>query len=278
MRYHGIGPHGAHALAEILKLPHSGITTLDLAHNRLGAGAAHLGAALEINRTLAHLDVSGNNLRADACRQLADMLQYNVTVKTLAARGNHIGDKGAHHFAAALRSNSTLTSLDLSRNDIGDMGAAALGHSLAANDGLKELDISWNNIRGPGFTAFFGSVKDNAVLAHLRIHHNGMGDAVGALALYVSRSGALQTLDLTSTRLSDAALATLARPLEGSHALEEVHFAGNPFTEAGAQIILKAATTSTSLKKINVKDVQMSQETRNKFMSLSTEKSVIVDV
>jgi hypothetical protein len=75
---------------------------------------------------------------------LATALEINSTLASLDVSGCAISDEGTKALAKALRINSTLASLDMSACSISIEGARALAKALTANTSLSSLNISSN--------------------------------------------------------------------------------------------------------------------------------------
>ncbi|KAI8805614.1 hypothetical protein BJ742DRAFT_901591 [Cladochytrium replicatum] len=279
MKHHGLGPKGAQAIAEVLET-NTTLTMLDLSDNWIESGGEFIGKSLHTNYTLTHLNLSNNRLGAKGGKEMAEMLRENNTLKTLILRGNKLTDREAECFAGGLRDNSCLQVLDLSYNQIGDIGAIALGHGLGGNDALKELNLAWNNIRSKGFTGLLTSLRDNMGLMKLNLESNGLGDNGVPLAAFLSKSSAIQSVNIRATRASDVAMLAIAKSVEGSSSLKELDVSENPFMDAGAIALLKAALTSNSMQGLFMKNIKMTKETRTKMDEVRKEKPElqIVDV
>lgn len=82
MKYHGVGPKGARAIAQVLEY-NKHIQHLDLESNCCGSGGFYIASALRTNSTLVHLDLSRNALGIYAGKEFSEMLSENSTLKTL---------------------------------------------------------------------------------------------------------------------------------------------------------------------------------------------------
>ncbi|KAJ3209699.1 hypothetical protein HDU67_005993 [Dinochytrium kinnereticum] len=274
IRHRGLGPKGAQAIAVVLE-SNSTITKLDLSSNWIESGGAYLGRSLQINRTLVTLDLSDNKLGLLGGADIAEMLGYNSTLRNLCLSGNTLGDKEAVHLAEGLRQNSTLQVLDVSHNTIGDMGAIALGAGLAGNDSLKELNLAWNHIRSRGIGGFLMHIKDNPVLSTLNLQNNGLGENGQAVGAYLLKTNAIVSLDLSRTRITDAALITIAKGLEQNYSIKDLDVSENPFGDQGAPAFFKAILSSNCLRKIHLRSLKFTKETRAKLEELKAEKPEI---
>ncbi|KAJ3333753.1 hypothetical protein HDU76_004249 [Blyttiomyces sp. JEL0837] len=195
LRHHGLGVKGAQAVAAVLENNNT-ITCLDLSNNWIESGGAYIGRSLQINRTLAYLNLTDNRLGLQGGLEMAEMLSFNGSLKTLILKGNSLGDKEATSLAEGLRQNSTLQTLDISNNKIGDLGAIALGSGLIHNDSLKELNLGWNEIRARGIAGFCNNAKENNTLGTLALDDNGITDNAQGVGAFLQKSNSIMSLSL----------------------------------------------------------------------------------
>ncbi|KAI9093028.1 hypothetical protein DFS34DRAFT_269442 [Phlyctochytrium arcticum] len=272
MPYHGLGAKGAQALALVLEQPSSTLKVLDLTQNYVEEGGVFLGRALQMNRMLVHLDLSGNRLGFEGSHEIAEMLHFNGTLKDLILKDNKLSDREAGLFGEGLRQNSVLQVLDLSHNDIGDLGAIALGAGLASNDALKELNLGWNKIRHKGMAGMFGAIKDNLFLTTLNLESNGIGDNGAPVAAYLIKNNIIQNLNIRRTRCSDAAMVIIGKGVEGNYSLRELDASDNPWSDAGAQALFKGILNASSLRKVYIRNIKFTKTLRAKMDEIRAEK------
>ncbi|KNC97964.1 uncharacterized protein SPPG_06952 [Spizellomyces punctatus DAOM BR117] len=271
MPHHGLGPKGAHALAQVLE----GNTTLkriDLTNNWIESGGAYLGRSLQINRALVYLNLTGNRLGYEGSHEIAEMLQFNASLKTLILKDNKLGDREAQLFSEGLRQNSCLQVLDLSYNEIGDIGAIALGVGLVGNDALKELNLGWNQIRHRGIAGLLNGLKDNLILTHLNLESNGLGENGAAVASFLLKNNAIQVLNLRRTRCGDGAIGTIGKAIEQNYSLKEFDCSDNLWTDQGAQLLFKGLMNSSSMRKLYMQNIKLTKDIRVKIDELKAEK------
>ncbi|CAF1127706.1 unnamed protein product [Adineta steineri] len=184
------------------------LTTLNLAHNRVGAiGTQHLALVLRNNNSmLTMLDLDWNYLGDEGIRYLASQTEnkayttipifenitgvlrfsgrcYNPenTTKTLGVRnalttlnlrGNNISAIGAKYLGHAIQNNTTLTTLNLDINSIGDEGVQHLALALQNNTTLTTLSLQINNIRAEGAHYLAIALQCNQTLTTLNLQNN----------------------------------------------------------------------------------------------------------
>ena len=198
----------------------TGLTSLDLGSNSIGADGARALAALT---GLTSLALGSNSIGADGARALAAL----TGLTRLYLGSNNIGDDGARALAAL----TGLTSLDLHNNGIGADGARAL----AALTGLTSLDLRNNGIGADGARALTALTG----LTSLDLSSNDIG-ADGARALTVLTG--LTCLDLSFNGIG----ADGASALAALTSLTSLHLGWNSIGDDGAHA-LAALTSLTSL-------------------------------
>lgn len=127
------------------------LTSLSVADNQLSPFTGHaIASLLERDKSLTHLDISGNSLTHTGGMLVADQLELMLGIKPrefLKIVLWEIEESKYHGRNAKKRTKifTTLTSLNMSRNGIGPSVAASLFHSLKhPNCTLTHLDVSDN--------------------------------------------------------------------------------------------------------------------------------------
>ena len=249
--YNGIGPVGANAVAAMVAMVAvtGGLTITSLAGNELGEeGTKALCEALEQNKTLKELDISGD---------------------WFGNKGSNIGGSaGAKHVAKMLDVNGALTKLSLAKNEFGEEGTKAICEALEQNKSLKELDISgdWSGNKGSNIGGSAGAkyvakmLGVNGALTATNLLHNNL-DAESAKLLAevakqkgISLCGILRdqtTADFSNQNLKLLDAILLATDL--SHAivtggLMGLNFWHNNLKDDGVSAVCKAIQSNKETK------------------------------
>lgn len=249
---------------------------VDLSSNAIGAGGAHIFAALEYNQTLRRLVLTDNALGVDGLAGLSALLP-DLPLVHLGLAGNCLGDREAEELAAGLKGNTALHSLDLGNNAIGDIGAIALGAALAGHPALESLSLAGNCIRARGLAGFIAGLRDNSVLGELNLAGLGIGDAAQPLGTWLARCG-LQSLNVSRTRLTDVGMAALAKGVEAGYKLRDLVCSHNPFSDGGAVPLFRAAAACSTLRRLEVRGVRLSRDGRARMAEMRAERDNIVVV
>ena len=157
--------------------------------------------ALSNNKTLAVLDISGNDdIGPNGCQLLANV--RNTSLIELIMRGCSVGDDGADHIGKMLLLNKSISSVDLGDNNIKDDGVKLLVEYLMSNTILKQLDLGHNDITSIGagylsklFTCNVCTVND------IRLNDNALEDEGVDLVLQ-SITATMELVGLSNTKMT----------------------------------------------------------------------------
>mmetsp|Transcript_9150 Transcript_9150/g.37714 ORF Transcript_9150/g.37714 Transcript_9150/m.37714 type:complete len:332 (+) Transcript_9150:38-1033(+) len=137
---------GCTELARGLALNRS-LAHLALSNNQIGpSGAAALAVALMSNDTLTHLDLGGNDIGDEGCVALSVYIAKTTSLQRLALDRNRVACNGCEDLVDALLESCSLTALDLFGNEIGTRGWAAIAGLLNDGASLTELNLAMNSI------------------------------------------------------------------------------------------------------------------------------------
>ena len=149
-----IGPVGAKSVAAMVAVT-GVLTKLSLARNNLGEeGTKAICEALEQNKTLKELDLSGGFLSnsniggAAGAKHVAKMLGVNGGLTALDLSFNELKDEGVSAVCEAILSNkeTKLASLSMVETRIGPVGAKSVAAMVAVTGALTSLDLSNNSL------------------------------------------------------------------------------------------------------------------------------------
>ena len=174
---------------------------MSLAENYLEEeGTKAICEALEQNKTLKELDISGGGYRGNigglaGAKHVAKMLGVNGGLTSIDVRRNNIAGDGAVQLAAAVLGNlrieifsgipikemraNSLTELDLKGEDVGVEGGMVVAGLLPVMGSLTSLDLSLNQLCGldghgrgtytaDGITAIADALRVNGSLTEVR--------------------------------------------------------------------------------------------------------------
>ncbi|CAM9188432.1 unnamed protein product [Choristocarpus tenellus] len=150
--------------------------------------------AMELNRSLALLNLSGNKIgdaetlnivQPDTItggEAISEMMKENHTLKDLDLAWNNIRLKSALEMGIALRENNGLTALSVAHNSFSEDASKEIGDSLRHNVTLQTLNLSFNGVTPSATMVIASACKANQSLTSLNLDGNMLGQK-GAAAL-----------------------------------------------------------------------------------------------
>ncbi|KAL0229657.1 hypothetical protein GEMRC1_009722 [Eukaryota sp. GEM-RC1] len=169
-----IGPEGAIAIAEALKV-NSSLSTINLYNNSIGPeGAIAIAEALKVNSSVSTINLYNNSIGPEGAIAIAEALKVNSSVSTINLHSNSIGNEGAIAIAAALKVNSSVSTINLHSNSIGNEGAIAIAAALKVNSSVSTINLHSNSIGNEGAIAIAAALKVNSSVSSIYLHSNSI--------------------------------------------------------------------------------------------------------
>jgi hypothetical protein len=151
------------------------------------AGAKHVAKMVRVNGGLTKISLAKNMLGEEGTKAICEALEQNKTLKELDISGDGFGasniggSAGVKHVAKMLGVNGGLTSINMSGNNLTDSGRDMTGikelaAALGVNGGLTSLNLSSNQLCGyvygtytaEGITAIADALRVNGALTEVR--------------------------------------------------------------------------------------------------------------
>ncbi|XP_022801605.1 leucine-rich repeat-containing protein 74B-like isoform X1 [Stylophora pistillata] len=262
-RHRLLGAKGGQALAAALEL-NTTLASLDLHENFLeGEGGAAIAAMLKENCYITELDVSSNKLGSYGCMSMCDMLQNNVSLLKIDLSDNGFSDKDTVYLLDAFKGNDKVTWMNLSHNKFSEKSGENLGLGISFNDAMEYLDLSWNHIRRKGATEITKGLRTNCTLNTLNLSYNGFSnDGAVALGEAIRANNTLIELNISHNRITTQGALCIAKGLEGNNTVEILKICGNPIGVPGAMAIISAAKnySDSALTELHFKDIYLDEE------------------
>jgi len=260
---HGLGDHGAVAIAHVLE-DNQHVTTLELAGNGIGPrGMGALGRMLANNSNVERVDLSYNRLRSEGLARAAEHLgSGRCKLQQVDFGANGFLDMDAPEVCTALSGNTDLLVLSFRNNNFGDMAAKHFGTLLSANTTLEELDLSGNNIRTRGAQMLAEGLSTNVRLCKLNLNSNGVGSVgMTALAEALGGNSTLTQLHVAGNNIGDAGAVALAAALSGRKTMAKVDISNNPISTKGMKALFEAVAASGGACELAFDGIVLDEET-----------------
>ncbi|KAH9593347.1 Leucine-rich repeat [Trypanosoma melophagium] len=258
LAYNDISLRGAKTLADALQHGFNSLQFLDLSYNNLNAEAVNaITSAIETHEVLGTLLLRGNPIGGECGDSIMKLLQRTSSLTTLDLAGTDQDMKSIVQIARGLMQNTTLTSLNLGRplTDNPDDVAYSVHHlslALKENRTLKSLDLSHFSITDELLRLLTSTLSDSAVVS-LSLRGNKLSQDSGAtLAKLLQHRTDFILLDLTANRLRDVGAVSLATAVAAHPGLSELYLSSNSIGGTGITAIAKAIATNTSLTSLEL--------------------------
>ncbi|XP_071162438.1 leucine-rich repeat-containing protein 74A-like [Mytilus edulis] len=271
MKYHGLGPLGAKAIALPLRSNRK-IEKVNIEGNWIESqGAIYLAQMLANNIYLTELHLAENKIGNDGAKAISEMLLKNDMIHTVDLSGNDIDDNGAEVICSTLMKNTTIKHVYLSKNSFEERAAISFKHVLLHNESLDTIDLSWNHIRTRGASAIAEGLQENFGLKTINLAMNGfslMGSE--AIGKAIKQNRTLRSLDISHNRIPQDGAKYIAKGLSENDGLQELKIGSNPLGSEGPLNILQAIEkndicTVTELDLSNVLVTEEFQELQDKL-------------
>ncbi|XP_061174832.1 leucine-rich repeat-containing protein 74B-like isoform X2 [Saccostrea echinata] len=255
MKYHGLGPNGAKAIAWPLKT-NKKIEKINLEGNWIEAeGSIYLAKMLKNNIYVTELHLAENRIGNEGAEAISDMLQKNDMIYSLDLSGNNIEDYGAEKICRMLLKNSSIKHLYLANNNFEERAAGWLREVLITNETLETVDLSWNHLRTRGAVAIAEGVQENYGLRVLNLAMNGFAqDGSEAMGKALKNNRTLLELDLSHNRIPEAGAAAISQGLQHNDTLKVLRMASNPLGGDGPLQLLNVISNN-DMSEIRVLDL-----------------------
>ena len=223
------GDHLVMCLSECLKEDNM-VQKIDLHgyynKNITSEGVIKIVEAINVNKTLQELYITGNNISDDGAAAISDALKGNNSLQILKMSYNNITSEGAIKIAEAIKVNKTLQELDISNNNISDDGAAAISDALKSNNSLQMLKMSENKTTSVGVKLIAEAIKVNTTLQNLDISENNIlnfDDGAAAIGDALKSNSSLQILDMSYNNITSEGAKLIAEGIKVNTTLHTLY-------------------------------------------------------
>ena len=233
---------------QFLDLSGSSITT---------EGLAYLAEGLEVNKSLASLNISDNEL-GPKCQPLIKPLMVCNLIE-LDISNNKLGDTGLqlliNIFQQTSGTYSRLQTLNIGKNNITSFGATKIFDILSKNLTVKKLIMDENNLTGRGISSIVSLLFENSTLNHLSFYDCCLNyEGADALGTGLSRNFHINTLILGKNPLKDEGVKLLIAGIKDNSTITTLDLSGCKIQDEGAKLIAELITNNHVITKIDLKD------------------------
>ena len=232
------------------------------------------------------LELNDNEIPEDAGEAISSVILSNRKLERLVLDNNNIG-KGLLHVAKALQKLDSLQVLGLSNNDMPKEVSNELALAIERNQSLKILQINDNNLESSSNNILEALCKlsslhslelqsnqlypdtgqclsfvisKNVQLNQLLLHNNNIGKGMFHIAKALQQLNTVQILNLSNTNMPKETCHDLALAIKCNQCLHTFKLCNNNL-HSSVSIILKALSKLSSLKELDLKATQISEDT-----------------
>ncbi|KAK3093805.1 hypothetical protein FSP39_020448 [Pinctada imbricata] len=271
MRYHGLGPSSAKAIALVLKLGivpvsyflrHIEDTEIAMRYHGLGPSSAKaIALVLKLGKVpvsyfLRHIEDTEryHGLGPSSAKAIALVLKVGHVEDTeIAMRYHGLGPSSAKAIALVLKDNISLEKLDIRGNWIESEGGESVARMLEENDYITDICLADNKLGLEGIQSICRMLKVNAGLRRIDLSDNGfeVPEAV-ELAQAIENNKYLKVLNLSHNRFGEKAGEILGPAIGANDILDVLDLSWNHLRQNGAIAVAKGIKENVRLKKCNL--------------------------
>ncbi|XP_040203072.1 NACHT, LRR and PYD domains-containing protein 3-like isoform X3 [Rana temporaria] len=244
----------------------SQIEELRLSSNHLTESSCpHLASGIRNNQTLRTLDLSNNNLEGPDFRDLMEALTTS-RIEKLQLYDNHLTDSSCPHLASGIRNNQTLRTLDLSDNNLEGPHFRDLMEALTTSR-IEELRLYDNHLTDSSCPHLTSGIRNNQTLRTLDLTDNNLGGPHFRDLMEALTTSRIEELRLYDNHLTDSSFPHLASGIRNNQTLRTLDLSMNNLGGPHFRDLMEALTTSR-IEELQIRDNNLSEETRRELRNL----------
>ncbi|KAL0275860.1 UNVERIFIED_CONTAM: hypothetical protein PYX00_003584 [Menopon gallinae] len=255
----GLGPRSWQACSRLIKKAHC-LEELEVKATPLNEQVMIVFCkALKVGSKLSSLTLSRCGLSGRYLIILTEALKFNTSVQALTLADNNLTPSDAVQLGALLRTNNTLRFLDISNNVIEDSGCEHLCKGLAeqTGEGLEAL-VLWNTHLtencGPHLALLLSS---SSPLETLNIGQNNISTGgLVAMKSAMIRNHHLKQLGVQSAKINCEGVSALAEVLKANAHLRRIDARSNEIGPDGLRALKAALEAGAKVHRIDLDDSQ----------------------
>ena len=227
---------------------------LNFGSNKLHtSGAIKIARSLQKISSLTKLYINHNNITHEAADDIAAAISCNIHLQELNLGNNNLQTSGIIKIVRYLQEISLLQKLYIHHNNITDEAAEDIGTIILCNNHLQELNLDKNNLQTSGTIKIAKSLQKILLLTKLYISHNNIThEAADDIAAAISCNIHLQELNLGSNNLQTSGTIKIAKCLQKISSLIKLYINHNNITHEAADDIAAAISCNAKLQEVDI--------------------------
>ena len=235
--------------------------------------------ALKENKSLKRLYLE--NIAGEELNLFLEAIIENENINSLVISHCSLSEKNTQVLTELLKINSKIKLFGLTNNGpLDDVNFFNILAALIENKNITNLDFSWLELRHRG-ESLVELLNANSTIETLNLTSTMITDNDARLiATALEKNTPLKKLNLQlNSLLSGEGIKTIARTLSTNSSLTELNLSKMPIGEAEAEVILDALKTNYTLRKLKLNGlaVTLSQESYNKIETKLNENKEIFE-
>ena len=216
--------------------------------NLLLAYGASLVCALDSNKSVKHIDLSGGGIQPNQVGAIAYELKHNNLITYLNLSNTQLTEVSCNVISDAFKINRSLIHIDLSNNNIGYKGAKFLSDALKLNKYISTINLSNDNMDEAGAIFIAELLGANNSIVRINLASNHMGD-VGAIFISnkLATNNCLAYIDLTQNGIRDVGAEALADLLGSNVAVTSIKLGSNNIGHKGITHLTESMQSNTAV-------------------------------
>jgi len=211
--------------------------------------------ALKNNTSLIKLNLSGNHIRIEGAKKIAEVIKYNTYLKIIMLESCGLYADKLKSITEALETNTTLSELYLARNEIGSEDAPNIAAVLKVNVTLTILSLAYHEM-GAGIQHITNALKTNSSLRALSVSNGSIGVGFSSpmtdLVDTLKQNKTITFLNLSATLLNDREAKILADAITINRSLTTLKLNDNYIGIAGRKYLTDALQLNPILKNLEM--------------------------
>uniref|UniRef100_A0A8C4PYT4 T-complex-associated-testis-expressed 1 n=2 Tax=Eptatretus burgeri TaxID=7764 RepID=A0A8C4PYT4_EPTBU len=194
------------------------------------------------------------------CLSLAKALQICKTLSVLRLRRSQVTDERLDVLLEHLRDHPSLLELDLGYNAIGDQGVCSIAQVIGTR--LRCLTLCDNRIGRSGAHALALLLTRTCMLHSLDLQLNYLGDAgCQAIAGALAGNSSLVKLCLDANNLTEISATSLSHALAQNTMLQTLSLTSNRLGQVGGKVLQEGMVENGSLLELDLRFTEVGEET-----------------
>ena len=226
-------------------------------------------------KSLKILNFENDQLHDIHLKMLSEELKDNKSIVALLLAKNNFESSGGMYLADLLSTNKVIDKLFLGYNNITSSGLSGLLEIISTNHKISVLDLSYNKLVNEDFIEIAQYMTKNPTMASLNLSGNKMElpDAV-ELGVVLPNVKSIKTLNLSNMNIISDTSPVLFKAFH----VEEILVDDNPLEEIGMIMFCKALSTSETVKKVSMKNTNLSMIGLTHLFNSIKNNKVISDI